>query len=79
MPYFRRSIAMGFFTALLILPCFAMIQRAGNTAPALIARHVAPGDDCNGMTPSHATVQAAVDEVDPGDVIKVAEGAKMTT
>ncbi len=37
--------------------------------------HVAPGGDCGTASPCYATIQAAVDTADPGDVIKVAQGA----
>ena len=36
--------------------------------------YVAPGGDCGGATPCYATVQAAVDAANAGDLIKVAQG-----
>jgi hypothetical protein len=36
--------------------------------------YVAPGGDCGGATPCHATVQAAVDAASAGDEIRVAAG-----
>ncbi|NOZ05451.1 MAG: hypothetical protein GXP41_03740 [Chloroflexi bacterium] len=49
------------------------------TAPDVVqanpgTHYVAPGGHCNGATPCHATIQAAVDAAGSGDEIRVAAG-----
>ncbi len=47
-------------------------------ATASGTRYVAPSGMCGGATPCYATIQAAINEVAPGDEIRVAQGVYTT-
>jgi hypothetical protein len=64
------SLGLGLTMALL---CLLGSQSHSASADSGI-RYVAPGGDCGGAIPCYATIQAAVDAADPGDLIKVALG-----
>jgi len=67
---FAVCLAVGMTLALL---CLLGSQSHIAGAEAAI-RYVAPEGDCGGKTPCYATIQAAVDAANPGDVIKVRQG-----
>ena len=66
----RSSITLALF---LILAAGLVLAVGGvQAAPAGTIRYVAPGGNCGGASPCYATIQAAVDAANVGDVIKVA-------
>ncbi|MGA9351436.1 MAG: choice-of-anchor Q domain-containing protein [Anaerolineae bacterium] len=66
------SLALGLGLALGLLWLLGSQSSVALADPGIL--YVAPGGNCGGATPCYATVQAAVDAADPGDVIKVASG-----
>ncbi|HEY54072.1 MAG TPA: hypothetical protein G4N94_11505 [Caldilineae bacterium] len=62
--------------AVLLMILLALILNQPTSAlPTATTRYVAPGGHCGAAASCYANVQAAVDAADPGDEIKVAQGA----
>lgn len=71
----RTTFALGLGLGL-TLAMFGLLSGQSPIARAdATIRYVAPGGVCGGMAPCYAAVQAAVDAANPGDVIKVRQGA----
>jgi len=64
----------------LVLAASLFISRPLIEVAALSAVHyVSVGGDCGGATPCHTTIQAALDAVESGDMIKVSQGTYTTS
>lgn len=73
----RSHVSMTIACALGLSLVLTLLWLLGSKLPAARSagyHYVAPGGNCGGPTPCHATVQDAVDAADPGDVIQVAAG-----
>ena len=71
--FVRTTIALLLTTLFLGALALGMMPPA-RAAPATAIRYVAPGGHCGGAAPCYASIQAAVDAAQDGDIIKVAAG-----
>ncbi len=74
MYYVQRVLIMLVVGVVFTLALLLTLQPIGHAAPLGATRYVAPNGNCGGATPCYATIQAALDAANPGDVIKVAQG-----
>ena len=64
------ALALGLGLILVLIGLLGSLPPVARADPGI--HYVAPGGDCGGAMPCHATVQEAVDAADSGDVIKIA-------
>ena len=64
------SLALGLGLILVLIGLLGPLPPVARADPGI--HYVAPGGDCGGAMPCHATVQEAVDAADSGDVIRIA-------
>jgi PKD repeat protein len=69
------SLAMSCCLCLIIMAAAHALTEPGPVHAQASTLHVAPGGNCGGATLCYPTIQDAVDAANPGDTIKVAEGA----